>query len=399
MNNNMSMQTTPNANRIHIAFFGKTNSGKSSLINAIAGHEVSIVSPISGTTTDPIQKAIEIHPIGACTLIDTAGFGDHSPLGTERLKRTESIIQKTDIAVILFCEEDTEEEKKWLELLQQKNIPIIPVINKADIIDSEKLKGEIKQEMHLEPVVLSALKKQNLKEFFERLSTIAIQLEEETSICTHLVNQNDHVLLVMPQDIQAPKGRLILPQVQTIRDLLENRCVVTCVTLEQLPFALDSLKQPPSLIITDSQLFFEVYRQKPEQSSLTSFSVLFSRYKGDIEVFLKGAEILEVLSENAKILIAEACSHKPLQEDIGRVKLPRLLRKKFGENLSIDICSGNDFPEYLTDYDLIIHCGACMFNRSHVLSRIALAKERNIPITNYGIAIAKLSGILDKVVY
>lgn len=393
------MQTTPNANRIHIAFFGKTNSGKSSLINAIAGHEVSIVSPISGTTTDPIQKAIEIHPIGACTLIDTAGFGDHSPLGTERLKRTESIIQKTDIAVILFCEEDTEEEKKWLELLQQKNIPIIPVINKADIIDSEKLKGEIKQEMHLEPVVLSALKKQNLKEFFERLSTIAIQLEEETSICTHLVNQNDHVLLVMPQDIQAPKGRLILPQVQTIRDLLENRCVVTCVTLEQLPFALDSLKQPPSLIITDSQLFFEVYRQKPEQSSLTSFSVLFSRYKGDIEVFLKGAEILEVLSENAKILIAEACSHKPLQEDIGRVKLPRLLRKKFGENLSIDICSGNDFPEYLTDYDLIIHCGACMFNRSHVLSRIALAKERNIPITNYGIAIAKLSGILDKVVY
>lgn len=393
------MQTTPNANRIHIAFFGKTNSGKSSLINAIAGHEVSIVSPISGTTTDPIQKAIEIHPIGACTLIDTAGFGDHSPLGTERLKRTESIIQKTDIAVILFCEEDTEEEKKWLELLQQKNIPIIPVINKADIIDSEKLKGEIKQEMHLEPVVLSALKKQNLKEFFERLSTIAIQLEEETSICTHLVNQNDHVLLVMPQDIQAPKGRLILPQVQTIRDLLENRCVVTCVTLEQLPFALDSLKQPPALIITDSQLFFEVYRQKPEQSSLTSFSVLFSRYKGDIEVFLKGAEILEVLSENAKILIAEACSHKPLQEDIGRVKLPRLLRKKFGENLSIDICSGNDFPEYLTDYDLIIHCGACMFNRSHVLSRIALAKERNIPITNYGIAIAKLSGILDKVVY
>lgn len=393
------MQTTPNANRIHIAFFGKTNSGKSSLINAIAGHEVSIVSPISGTTTDPIQKAIEIHPIGACTLIDTAGFGDHSPLGTERLKRTESIIQKTDIAVILFCEEDTEEEKKWLELLQQKNIPIIPVINKADIIDSEKLKGEIKQEMHLEPVVLSALKKQNLKEFFERLSTIAIQLEEETSICTHLVNQNDHVLLVMPQDIQAPKGRLILPQVQTIRDLLENRCVVTCVTLEQLPFALDSLKQPPSLIITDSQLFFEVYRQKPEQSSLTSFSVLFSRYKGDIEVFLKGAEILEVLSENAKILISEACSHKPLQEDIGRVKLPRLLRKKFGENLSIDICSGNDFPEYLTDYDLIIHCGACMFNRSHVLSRIALAKERNIPITNYGIAIAKLSGILDKVVY
>lgn len=399
MNNNMSMQTTPNANRIHIAFFGKTNSGKSSLINAIAGHEVSIVSPISGTTTDPIQKAIEIHPIGACTLIDTAGFGDHSPLGTERLKRTESIIQKTDIAVILFCEEDTEEEKKWLELLQQKNIPIIPVINKADIIDSEKLKGEIKQELHLEPVVLSALKKQNLKEFFERLSTIAIQLEEETSICTHLVNQNDHVLLVMPQDIQAPKGRLILPQVQTIRDLLENRCVVTCVTLEQLPFALDSLKQPPALIITDSQLFFEVYRQKPEQSSLTSFSVLFSRYKGDIEVFLKGAEILEVLSENAKILIAEACSHKPLQEDIGRVKLPRLLRKKFGENLSIDICSGNDFPEYLTDYDLIIHCGACMFNRSHVLSRIALAKERNIPITNYGIAIAKLSGILDKVVY
>lgn len=393
------MQTTPNANRIHIAFFGKTNSGKSSLINAIAGHEVSIVSPISGTTTDPIQKAIEIHPIGACTLIDTAGFGDHSPLGTERLKRTEAIIQKTDIAVLLFCEEDTEEEKKWMNLLQQRNIPILPVINKADIIDSEKLKNKIKQDLNLDPVILSTWKKQNFQEFFDRLSKTAIQLSEETSICMHLVNQNDHVLLVMPQDIQAPKGRLILPQVQTIRDLLENRCVVTCVTLEQLPHALDSLKHPPNLIITDSQLFFDVYRQKPEQSNLTSFSVLFSKYKGDIEVFLKGAEILDVLSKNAKILIAEACSHKPLQEDIGRVKLPRLLRKKFGETLRIDICSGNDFPEYLTDYDLIIHCGACMFNRNHVLSRIALAKEQNIPITNYGIAIAKLNGILDKVIY
>lgn len=393
------MITTPNSNRIHIAFFGKTNTGKSSLINALTNQDVSIVSPISGTTTDPIQKAIEIHPIGACTLIDTAGFDDYSTLGEQRIKRTESVIQKTDIAVILFCEEDVSEEKKWVELLRQRNIPILPVINKADIIDDEKLKLSIEKDLNLAPIVISAVKRQNFEKFFERLSELASLLEEETSICDHLVKQNDHVLLVMPQDIQAPKGRLILPQVQTIRDLLENRCIITCVGFEQLPKALNSLKQTPDLIITDSQLFAGVYRQKPPTSRLTSFSVLFSRYKGDIETFVEGAKALDALNEGSKVLIAEACSHKPLQEDIGRVKLPRLLRKKFGEGLTIDICSGNNFPSDLTSYDLIIHCGACMFNRSHVLSRISKAKELEIPITNYGIAIAKLNGILNKVIY
>lgn len=395
------MQATPNANRIHIALFGKTNSGKSSLMNLLANSEVSITSPVRGTTTDPIQKAVEISPLGACTLIDTAGFDDKSILGKQRMEKTFDVISKTDIAIFLFVDTDFSQEKLWMEHIKSSNIPVIAVINKADLRETpvNELKNLIRTEFSLEAITLSTVTKTGLELLYKELEGTCKTLEKEVSICAHLVKEHDHVLLVMPQDIQAPKGRLILPQVQTIRDLLDNRCIITCVTLEEFDPAIENMKKAPDLIITDSQLFAQVHGKKPSSSKLTSFSVLFSRYKGDIDTFVEGAKALDNLHKDSKILIAEACSHKPLQEDIGRVKLPRLLRSKVHPELQIDICSGNDFPKDISGYDLVIHCGACMFNRKHVLSRIKRLKEEGVPITNYGIAIAKLNGILGSIDY
>lgn len=393
------MQTTPNANRIHIAFFGKTNVGKSSLINAIANQTISLVSKEKGTTTDPVKKAIELHPIGPCLLIDTAGFDDDSILGNERIELTKQVIEQTDIAVLLFGDNSFEKEREWINYLEEKNIPIIFVINKSDIVDSKKITIEIEKEFKKKPICVSALNKENLDILLSKIQFISEDLEKEESICAHLVKPLDTVLLVMPQDIQAPKGRLILPQVQTIRDLLDNKCIVISTTFEQFDKALESLTKAPNLIITDSQLFAKVFPKKPKESLLTSFSVLFSKYKGDIEEFIRGSQKLDSLDENSKVLIAEACAHKPLKEDIGRVKLPRLLRKKVHPNLKIDIVSGNDFPKDLSEYDVIIHCGACMFNKKQVMSRVEQTINQKIPITNYGIAIAKLNGILEYIDY
>ncbi|MFT4451964.1 [FeFe] hydrogenase H-cluster maturation GTPase HydF [Parvimonas sp. G1425] len=393
------MQTTPNANRIHIAFFGKTNVGKSSLINAIANQTISLVSKQKGTTTDPVKKAIEIHPIGPCLLIDTAGFDDDSILGNERIELTKQVIEQTDIAVLLFGDNSFEKEREWINYLEEKNIPIIFVINKSDIVDSKKITIEIEKEFKKKPICVSALNKENLDILLKEFQNISKDLEKEESICAHLVKPLDTVLLVMPQDIQAPKGRLILPQVQTIRDLLDNKCIVISTTFEQFDKALESLTKAPNLIITDSQLFAKVFPKKPKNSLLTSFSVLFSKYKGDIEEFIRCSQKLDSLDENSKVLIAEACAHKPLKEDIGRVKLPRLLRKKIHPDLKIDIVSGNDFPKDLSHYDVIIHCGACMFNKKHVMNRVEQAINQKIPITNYGIAIAKLNGILEYIDY
>lgn len=393
------MQTTPNANRIHIAFLGKTNVGKSSLINAIVNQTISLVSKQKGTTTDPVKKAIEIHPIGPCLLIDTAGFDDDSILGNERIELTKQVIEKTDIAVLLFGDNSFEKEKEWINYLKEKNIPTIFVINKSDIVDSKKIAIEIEKAFKKKPICISALNKKNLDILLKEIQNISMDLEKEESICAHLIKPLDTVLLVMPQDIQAPKGRLILPQVQTIRDLLDNKCIVISTTFEQFDQALESLTKAPNLIITDSQLFAKVFPKKPKESLLTSFSVLFSKYKGDIDEFVRGSQILDSLNENSRVLIAEACAHKPLKEDIGRVKLPRLLRKKIHPDLKIDIVSGNDFPKDLSDYDIIIHCGACMFNKKHVMSRVEKAINQKIPITNYGIAIAKLNGILEYINY
>lgn len=394
----MSLTNTPSANRLHIAIFGKRNSGKSSLINAITGQEIALVSDVAGTTTDPVYKAMEIHGIGPCMLIDTAGFDDTGKLGEQRVEKTRQAMDKTDVAIVLFGDCYTDHEQRWVEELNKRKIPVIAVINKGDLLENiPEISQHVWEKFGLKPIVTSALSRSGIRELIDQLIRALPEDFEQKSITAHLVHKDDVVLLVMPQDIQAPKGRLILPQVQTIRDLLDNKCVVVSTTTDELDTALAALAKPPALIITDSQAFSTVYSKKPPESRLTSFSVLFAAYKGDLAEFVQGAAAIGSLTEHSRVLIAEACTHAPLQEDIGRVKIPRALRKRFGERLRVDLVSGPDFPDDLTPYDLVIHCGACMFNRKHVLTRVELAREQKVPITNYGVALAYLTGILDKI--
>ena len=393
----MSLQTTPTANRLHIALFGRRNSGKSSLINALTGQETALVSDIPGTTTDPVSKAMELHGIGPCVIIDTPGFDDEGTLGEMRIERTLKAIERTDIALLLCEETNLQEEAAWMQQLKAKNIPVILILNKADI--RQDISSLIEQELGEKPLLVSAKEKRGMEDIRLAILEKLPQDFEQPSITGDLVSENDLVLLVMPQDIQAPKGRLILPQVQTMRELLDKKCLIMSCTTDKLPQTLQALARPPKLIITDSQVFKTVYEQKPVESLLTSFSVLMAGYKGDIRQFVEGASAIDRLTENSRILIAEACAHAPMTEDIGRVKIPRLLRKKIGEGLQIDMVSGSDFPKDLSGYDLIIHCGACMFNRKHVMNRLASASSQQIPMTNYGITLAHLMGILDKIVY
>ena len=396
----MSLNNTPSANRLHIALFGRRNSGKSSLINALTGQDTALVSDIPGTTTDPVSKAMELHGIGPCVIIDTPGFDDEGTLGEMRIERTLKAIERTDIA-LLFCEEnDLRIETEWKKQLEAKNIPVILILNKADIRkDTPSISDNIGKALGQKPLIVSAKEKQGIEEIRLAILEKLPQDFEQPSITGDLVGENDLVLLVMPQDIQAPKGRLILPQVQTMRELLDKKCLVMSCTTDKLPQTLQALAYPPKLIITDSQVFKTVYEQKPAESLLTSFSVLMAGYKGDIRQFIEGALAIDSLTENSHVLIAEACAHAPMTEDIGRVKIPRLLRKKIGEGLQIDMVSGSDFPKDLSKYDLIIHCGACMFNRKHVMNRLDSASHQQVPMTNYGITLAHLMGILDKIVY
>ena len=396
----MSLNNTPSANRLHIALFGRRNSGKSSLINALTGQDTALVSDIPGTTTDPVSKAMELHGIGPCVIIDTPGFDDEGTLGEMRIERTLKAIERTDIALLLCEENDWIEESSWLEQLKAKNIPVILILNKADIRkDVSNIATHIEQALRQKPIIVSAKEKQGMEEIRLAILEKLPQDFEQPSITGDLVSENDLVLLVMPQDIQAPKGRLILPQVQTMRELLDKKCIIMSCTTDKLPQTLKALAYPPKLIITDSQVFKNVYEQKPIESQLTSFSVLMAGYKGDIRQFIEGASAIDRLTENSHVLIAEACAHAPQTEDIGRVKIPRLLRKKIGEGLQIDMVSGSDFPKDLAKYDLIIHCGACMFNRKHVMNRLENASNQKVPMTNYGITLAHLMGILDKIVY
>ena len=396
----MSLTDTPNANRLHIALFGRRNSGKSSLINALTGQDTALVSDTPGTTTDLVSKAMEIQGIGPCLFIDTPGFDDEGELGELRVSRTLKAIEKTDIALLLCGDTTFSHEKEMLALLKKKNIPVIPVLNKIDIREnSDSLATYIEKECKIRPLLVSAKEEIGIEQIRQAILEKLPSDFGQQSITGELTAENDLVLLVMPQDIQAPKGRLILPQVQTIRELLDKKCLVVSCTTDKLTETLQALARPPKLIITDSQVFKAVYEQKPEESKLTSFSVLFAGYKGDIHYYVESAAVIESLTEASRVLIAETCTHAPLTEDIGRVKLPRLLRKRIGEKLQIDIVGGTDFPQDLTPYDLIIHCGACMFNRKYVLSRIERAREQHIPMTNYGVAIAYLNGILDQIEY
>ncbi|WP_027405662.1 [FeFe] hydrogenase H-cluster maturation GTPase HydF [Anaerovibrio sp. RM50] len=405
------LNSTPNANRLHIGIFGRTNSGKSSLINLITGQNTSIVSEVAGTTTDPVYKAMEISPLGACVIIDTPGIEDSTALGAQRLEKTKLAMEKTDVAILVFAandQRDLAEEYRMLENFQKKKVPVLCLINSfGNRSEADVLKEKISQKLRGDNNVLLVAdcngaegpeEKDTRGKIVGALSKLMPEDYDDTFITGDLVKENDLVLLVMPQDIQAPKRRLILPQVQTIRELLDRKCTVVSTTTDKLENTLSRLKDAPQLIITDSQAFKFVYEHKPKESRLTSFSVLFAAYKGDLKYYIEGARFIDSLNEHSRVLIAECCTHAPLAEDIGRVKIPRLLRKRFGEALHVDVVSGTDFPEDPAKYDLVIQCGACMFNRRYVLSRIDKAKAASVPMTNYGVAIAHLTGILDKVV-
>lgn len=397
----MSFNETPNAVRLHIGIFGKRNSGKSTLLNTITGQKISTVSPIAGTTTDPVIKAMELHGLGPVVFYDTAGFDDEGELGALRVEKTKEIIQKTDMAILVFRDPDISWEMEWYDALKEKQIPVLCMWNKdnRDRAQVEKSLQRIKCKIGNDVLVLDAARDQITETIRQALiRLLPCELTQET-ITGHLVSPHDLVLLVMPQDIQAPKGRLILPQVQTIRDLLDQKCIVQSCTSDTLDAALSTLAKPPKLIITDSQVFPLVYEKKPEKSLLTSFSVLFAKYKGDIQYFIESAKAIDTLHSNSRVLIAEACTHAPLTEDIGRVKIPAMLKKRYGDGLQIEIVSGTDFPKDVKKYDLIIHCGACMFNKKYVLSRVEQAKQAGVPMTNYGIAIAYIKKILDHIIY
>ena len=392
----MSTPQTPASERVHIALLGRTNAGKSAMLNCLAKQDVAIVSDTRGTTTDPVQKPMELTGMGAVVIIDTPGLDDDTTLGKERMARTSKMLDRTDIAVVLFTNEGIDTELRIIEECRTREIPVVVALNQVDRInDREALIARIEEATKHRVIATSTTTGEGIEALREAI--ISTRPAEERLITEGFCKAGDRVLLVMPQDKSAPKGRLIQPQVQTIRELLDRGCIPICCTPDRMAEALAALVTPPELIITDSQAFNEVYQFKPEASTLTSFSILFARYKGDIALFTEGVKALKSITEASRILIAEACSHTPQNEDIGRVKLPRLLRKRFGEGLTIDIVGGADYPEDLTPYDLVIHCGACMFNRKHVLSRVERARQQGVAITNYGVILAALTGILDRV--
>lgn len=395
----MSLNDTPRANRLHIGLYGRRNSGKSTLVNALTGQQVATVSAVPGTTTDPVYKAMELHGIGPVVFIDTAGFDDVGDLGKLRVEKTELAAKETDIALVLFNNADISKELDWVKKFQAVKTPVIAVISQIDKLSDKgkALQARIKAETGKQAIMVSAAAGDGIEALRAEMIRQLPEDYEQESITGSLCQAGDVVLLVMPQDIQAPKGRLILPQVQTLRELLDKKCLVMSCTTDCLENTLAALTKPPKLIITDSQAFKAVHALKPAASLLTSFSVLFAGFKGDINYFVESAKKLKSLLPKAHILIAEACTHRPLSEDIGRIKLPRLLRKTLGKDLQIDITAGRDFPKNLSGIDFVIHCGACMFNRKYVLSRVAECQAQNIPMSNYGVTIAALLGILADV--
>ena len=393
------MTSVSRSNRYHIAVFGRRNVGKSSLVNCLAGQGVSIVSDVAGTTTDTVWKNIELPGIGAAVIADTAGFDDLGELGAMRVEATRKVLARADVALLLLDDavDGALPEQKWLDMMRRQQLPVVLVAGKCDREGSVERIRKLRAIFGDGVIAFSSATGEGRDELLAQMA-LCYKSDENIDDITHsLVKTGDIVVLVMPQDASAPKGRIIQPQVQTLRNLLDKHCIPLCCAPEELPRLLQSLVVPPKLIITDSQVFAQVWKLTPPGTRLTSFSVLMARHKGDIDAFLGGAKALLALPPTARVLIAEACSHIPQNEDIGRVKLPRLLRSKLGDGLVVDVVGGNDFPDELTGYDIVIHCGACMFNRRTVMSRVRQAKAQGVPITNYGIAIAALSGILEKI--
>lgn len=387
------LQETPAAQRLHIALYGRRNAGKSSLINALTGQQVALVSPVAGTTADPVKKAMELHPIGPVLFIDTAGYDDEGELGQLRVEATRDTLARADVALLVIAGEPSQEDLQWAQQLQDQNTPFLVVQTKGDLAAPAQLPPDLAERA----VAVSSATGEGIEALRAALTALVPEDFGRQDLTRGLCSAGDVVLLVMPQDIQAPKGRLILPQVRTIRHLLDLKCTVVSTTADGLDGALAALSAPPKLIITDSQCFPLVAAKKPGESLLTSFSILMAADKGDIDAFAQGAKAIGTLTQHSRVLIAEGCTHAPLEEDIGRVKIPRLLRRRVGQGLQVDVVAGNDFPHDLTGYDLVIHCGGCMFNRAYVLSRLAQAQGQGVPMTNYGVAIAYLTGILNQV--
>lgn len=404
---------TPGSERLSIAFVGRRNAGKSSLVNAIAGQSVSIVSDIPGTTTDPVRKAIELPHLGACVLIDTAGLGDVGALGSFRESATHLQIEKADIVVLVCVADAVTElvEEPVVSNLKASGTPFIAVLNKADTLDDPAQAAELlAMDLGVKPLVVSAASGHGIPEMLDALLDKVPADFGQRSLLGGLVSEGDLVVLVMPQDSEAPKGRLIMPQARVIRELLDKGNVSINCTPESFKATLNSLSRDPDLVIVDSSVFKSVAPEVPQGTRLTSFSILMAAFKGDISYFVESVKAIDRLRPRDKVLIAESCSHVPAGEDIGRVKLPAMLRKtlsaRFGlsadtppeDILDIDTASGNDFPRDLSEYSLIIHCGGCVFSRKHLLSRVEAARRQGIPMTNYGVAMAFLTGILPKVV-
>lgn len=384
--------------RLHIGIFGKTNVGKSSLLNRITNQDVSIVSNIAGTTTDVVEKTMELLPIGPVNFLDTAGINDSTALSSERIEKTMKIINRTDVAIVVCDYNGIDDyERNLIEKFNELKIPFMIFINKTDEkYPSDSIIEDLKN--YTKHILLSSVKTDDLIVF--KIKELLVKLLPEDfvnspKIVGDLIPQGSTVILVIPIDKEAPKGRIILPQVQTLRDLLDNNCVSVVVKESELKSAIDNLKIAPSLVVTDSQAFKNVSEIVPENIPLTSFSILFARLKGDLNTFSQGAKSIEKLQDGDRVLILESCTHHAIEDDIGRVKIPNLLRKKTGKNLIIDNIAGHDFPD-ISKYKLIIHCGACMTNRREVLSRILLASENNVPITNYGICISYCLEILPR---
>ena len=385
----MGLNQTVSAERVHIAFFGLRNVGKSSLVNAVTGQELSVVSDVKGTTTDPVKKAMELLPLGPVVIIDTAGIDDEGELGSLRIQKSKEVLDITDIAV-LVTEADrelTEPEKELAYTFKTKKLPFIIVLNKADFAPYRKEKDN--------EILVSAKEGTNILKLKEKLAGL-IPDKSEKYILKDLVNKGDTVILVMPIDESAPKGRIILPQQEVLRELLEIGCITLCVQDGELKESLSKLKSPPSLVITDSQVFKKVSEIVPDDIRLTSFSILFARYRGGLAKMLEGADMLSKLKDGDRVLISEGCTHHRQCEDIGTVKLPRWIREYSGASPHFEFTSGGTYPDDLTSYKHIVHCGGCMLNEAAMKSRIGKAVSAGIPIVNYGMAIAEMTGILKR---